>query len=157
MLTCSKCGKSKPLTNYRKGNRHCKRCAADYMKIWRTRHADRINAEKRAQYAIRYKNDPAVQEGYRRRRMTRLFGITPSDWDVMFEAQNGCCAICQRTEAASRGHKGNKHKRRLAIDHCHETGKVRGLLCSRCNLVLGWIENKELFARIMAYLHKSPY
>jgi hypothetical protein len=57
------------------------------------------------------------------------YGITIDDYNEMFAEQNGCCAICS-------GHQ-SEFKKSLAVDHCHETGIVRGLLCDHCNLALG--------------------
>jgi hypothetical protein len=56
------------------------------------------------------------------------YGITTDDYLVMLEAQNGVCVICQREDALGT---------RLCVDHCHETGRVRGLLCRKCNQTLG--------------------
>lgn len=58
------------------------------------------------------------------------FGITAEDWNKMFAAQNGCCAICLR-------HQAEISRRQLSVDHDHETGKVRGLLCHNCNIAIG--------------------
>src|SRR5690606_18260166 len=57
------------------------------------------------------------------------YGLTKPQWDDMFEAQGGACLLCDRTD------------QRLCVDHCHETGRVRGLLCHRCNAFLGVLEN----------------
>lgn len=57
----------------------------------------------------------------------------------MLEEQNGVCAICNQKQ---RGAKGNSNK--LCVDHNHETGKVRGLLCSFCNRFLGFIETGDM-------------
>lgn len=54
------------------------------------------------------------------------YGITSEEYDSFFKKQGGRCAICNQTS-----------KRRLAIDHCHDRGFVRGLLCSNCNTGLG--------------------
>ena len=64
---------------------------------------------------------------YLRTSRCRSFGITSEDYDRMFSEQNGVCAICSNPPT----------KRSLHIDHCHKTGKVRGLLCYRCNIMLG--------------------
>ncbi len=61
--------------------------------------------------------------------LKRTFGISIHDYDEMFERQNGKCAIC----GSDKGGMG----RSLAVDHCHATGKVRGLLCQQCNKGLG--------------------
>lgn len=66
------------------------------------------------------------------------FGISLDDYNRMFAAQHGKCAICKSTDA-----KGHHKSFRLAVDHDHETKKVRGLLCSACNRLLGRIENEK--------------
>jgi hypothetical protein len=58
------------------------------------------------------------------------YGITLSQYNDMFDLQEGCCAICDLTLEQT-------GKKRLYVDHCHTTGKVRGLLCQHCNFVLG--------------------
>jgi len=71
-----------------------------------------------------------------------LYGMSREQYDVMFAAQNGKCAICGRSE----------NKRRLAVDHNHRTKRVRALLCFDCNKKLGVIENKEFHLAAMEYL-----
>jgi Recombination endonuclease VII len=60
------------------------------------------------------------------------FGISLEDYEKILESQNGVCAICG-------GGAGRKNSR-FAVDHDHETGRVRGLLCLYCNTRLGWLE-----------------
>lgn len=57
------------------------------------------------------------------------YGISIFEYNVIFEEQSGCCAICKTHQS--------ELKTKLVVDHCHETNEVRGLLCSRCNLALG--------------------
>lgn len=70
----------------------------------------------------------------------RLYDITPEQYEAMLVAQDGRCAICRATEA---GGKGGWH-----VDHCHDTGKIRGLLCNCCNLMLGHAQDDS--ARLLA-------
>ena len=56
----------------------------------------------------------------------RLYGLEPGEYDCMVGSQGGVCAICERVPA-----------RGLVVDHDHDTGRVRGLLCSQCNLAMG--------------------
>jgi len=72
------------------------------------------------------------------------YGITKADWDAMFERQGRVCGIC--TSSVS--------KPSWATDHCHETGKVRGILCYRCNTMLGYIENEDLMLLASYYLRR---
>jgi hypothetical protein len=87
-------------------------------------------------------------------RLKRLFNITLEDYDNMLKSQNGTCAICKQTET-----KMNKFlgiPKRLAVDHCHMTGKVRGLLCFHCNSSIGKLKDSvELLQNAIEYLKKS--
>jgi len=72
----------------------------------------------------------------------------------MLEKQGGVCAVCKRPETA-RNQYGIK---RLAVDHDHETGKVRGLLCSKCNTGLGALDdNTGRLQACINYLNKSKF
>lgn len=71
------------------------------------------------------------------------YGITEEDYNEMLESQNGVCAICG----------GNNGQRSLAVDHCHETDKVRGLLCTGCNTAIGSLrDSPELCRNAALYL-----
>lgn len=73
------------------------------------------------------------------------FGITQADYDAMFERQAGACAICQCP--AEQSYKG------LHIDHDHITGRVRGLLCQRCNMALGLLgDDVDTISKAAAYI-----
>jgi len=63
------------------------------------------------------------------------YGITVADYEAMLTKQNGCCCICGKDRASPSG----RHKH-FSVDHCHATGRVRGLLCTGCNAKLGWFE-----------------
>jgi hypothetical protein len=80
------------------------------------------------------------------------YGITIEQYESMLVKQNNVCAICLRTETAT-----NRGKvKRLAVDHCHKTGKVRGLLCHNCNTTLGKYEDKpELIKKLIEYLESN--
>ncbi len=69
-----------------------------------------------------------------RHQLLKKYGLTFADYTALLAHQKGGCAICGRKRLDATG-------RRLAIDHCHRTSVVRGLLCSRCNRALGWFEN----------------
>jgi Recombination endonuclease VII len=102
----------------------------------------------REEYKVQQKTYRANNaEKHRDYKILKQFGVTASEYDRMLVAQNGVCAIC-RQEESSRHQKGSV--KRLAVDHCHSTGKVRGLLCERCNQVLGRIKDDSDIARGMA-------
>lgn len=78
------------------------------------------------------------------------YGIDAIDWLELYTKQNGKCAIC-----GSKGFVMNKdrHKRLLVIDHCHSTGKVRGLLCHQCNQGIGMFkENLEFLKNAVKHV-----
>lgn len=77
-----------------------------------------------------------LQEKERRRHLRNTFGITPEHFDLILKSQRGVCAICQSTTPG----KGiaNWH-----VDHDHETGRIRGILCGPCNTALGLIGDSE--------------
>ena len=75
-------------------------------------------------------------------RYQKGYGMSVEEYESMLEAQGGACRIC-----------GGRHVRALAVDHCHRTGRIRGLLCSNCNTALGMMKDDPLtVARAAAYL-----
>ena len=75
------------------------------------------------------------------------YGITAEEYAALLADQGGVCYICG----------GKSGKKRLAVDHDHRTGEVRGLLCKRCNRMLGYYrDNAGAFARAAAYLRIPP-
>lgn len=73
----------------------------------------------------------------------------------MIEDQDNKCAICNKEETCIDGRSVNKKPRRLSIDHCHVSGKVRGLLCHSCNTAIGKLKDDlELFKKAMDYIIK---
>ena len=77
------------------------------------------------------------------------YGITGDEYEALYIAQEGVCAICQRATGK---------RRRLAVDHDHDTGYVRGLLCKTCNYkVLGHLrDDTEALQRAIDYLNNAP-
>lgn len=108
---------------------------------------DRRTPEARVQY-YRERNI-AHRERYRNHHLKGTFGITVEQYGEMHKAQNGLCAICNEPETAMR--KGEVIN--LAVDHCHTTGAVRGLLCRDCNHTLGKMkEDSAALRRAADYL-----
>ena len=75
--------------------------------------------------------------------VSRKFGISQAEYSALYKNQNGVCAICCNPETATR----NGVVRSLAVDHCHESGRVRGLLCSNCNTALGKFKDDATIIR----------
>ena len=164
MKRCSKCGELKSLDQYyaAKGCRDglrgdCKSCFAARAKARYAEKSDEIKA-----YVKRWQQENAEYvRAYRKRRrqeirglgrnayLKRVFGITLEDFEAMLSAQGGGCAICGR--AAPEGTS-------LHVDHDHETGVVRGLLCFTCNGALGmFTENEEYLARATDYVSSGGF
>ena len=79
---------------------------------------------------------------------TRKYGLTPDDYNAMLARQGGGCFVCKRPES-QRSTVGKL--RRLAIDHDHQTGRVRALLCHRCNTAIGLIEEDPEWAVALSH------
>ena len=83
--------------------------------------------------------------------LKRSYGITIQEYEVLFQKQNGKCAICNLPE--TKINKKDKQFKKLAVDHCHKTGKIRGLLCFACNGSLGKFKDSiELLQNAIEYL-----
>lgn len=88
---------------------------------------------KRRAMGDRYRErNPLYQRLYR-------YGVTAEQYEALIDAQAGLCAICRTAEP---GGKGGWH-----VDHCHETGKVRGLLCHHCNIAIGYFKDDPALIR----------
>lgn len=135
---CTVCGEAKILDDfYPRSDEYglqsaCKPCKVDRTRRWRE-----SNREKSA--ALVHKS-----------KLKTTYGMTVDEYDFMLKQQGGVCAICEKPETAR--HQGGKI-RRLGVDHCHSTGRVRKLLCIHCNLLLGYIEKSRAPLRsVLAYL-----
>ena len=107
-------------------------------------------AGKEAQRKYDTANPEKVKLKNRRCKLKRAYGISIEDYDSMLLLQEGKCAICGSTDS---GKKDNT----FSIDHDHNTGKVRSLLCSNCNFVLGLVgDNISILQKSIDYIKKHP-
>lgn len=98
---------------------------------------------------LKYYDKDATRRNRRNLFLVKKYGITLLDYENLLNEQNFLCKICKTSETS-------KKKMGLAVDHCHETGKVRGLLCNRCNRALGlFVDNVEILTEAVNYLEKG--
>lgn len=108
-----------------------------------------VAARKRASLSIEER-----QLHDRRRNLRKCFGISLEEYGRMLEEQNGQCAICGNDEQDV--HPATGKLQYLAVDHDHETGKIRGLLCGRCNKGLGlFYDNVNTLNAAINYLKRN--
>ncbi len=152
--TCSSCQINKPVAEFGKQSVRpdglevaCKAC----MKERAAKRYEDPKTRKRILDATarwRERNPDADADKHLRRK----YGITLERYNELFEAQGGVCALCKKGEATKRRKKG-EGRERLAVDHCHDTGRVRGLLCFKCNTAIGSLGDTEEDARrVVEYL-----
>jgi hypothetical protein len=104
----------------------------------------------------KYKDFSIVEKQHHRERiwnakLKREYGITSKIYYELLEKQNGVCGICGCKSTDSNA---KTIDTKLCVDHCHLTGKVRGLLCRKCNLALQVVENTLFVQKAITYLGK---
>lgn len=149
---CRYCNTEKPLLEFyahrgtadKRANK-CKRCAQEYERQRRAK-----DHEKYREYLREWRAaNPDRQRQMMRNWRLKLYGLTSDDYIAMYEQQDGRCKICGQSGEAFGG-------RRLHIDHDHDTGKVRGLLCGLCNTGIGHLGDSPERLRIAAsYLEEA--
>lgn len=147
---CSMCGEMKPLSEFyelacRPGKLHwrCKDC----NKKWNTEHYPKYKKRMAERTLIWRKQHPNYH-------ITRYSGLSETEIEKIIREHGLVCDICNFKDEGFRERKNKP--RRVNIDHDHKTGKIRGMLCSRCNLILGRFEdNINLFHSAIGYLKKS--
>lgn len=103
--------------------------------------SEKGKAQKKAHYLL---NKEKYQHSERDRQYQKMYGISVDDYNRMLEEQGGVCKICGTDKPNTAG------KKYFAIDHCHSTGVVRGLLCNVCNVAVGFVEKH--YRRVAVYL-----
>lgn len=153
MKQCRKCQQEKPDTDFNKQPRnrdglqsYCKLCGAESSrkankrilaenpnadrernKAWRQANPEKVRAYSKKHYLA----FPEKQKLRDRRAGLKRYGLTLDTYAQMLAAQGGVCLVC----------KNPPDTKALAVDHCHTTKKVRGLLCDRCNRAIGHLED----------------
>lgn len=161
MKRCTKCGANKLECEFYANpmgagglRSECKDCTKAYRarryradparEIERVRDWQQANSEHLRAYRREYRKGRKVQD--REGHLRRKFGITQGDYERMLAEQGGGCAICGRPPG----------RVSLHVDHDHESGRVRGLLCVSCNNALGQLqESHDLLVEAMRYLDRD--
>lgn len=161
---CNSCNGVKPLDDFyanprgRGGLRpECKSCTKTRRREWYIRNSAReiervrqwalANPDKVAERIAAARGSDEKKLSDRKSHLKRKYGMTLADFDRMFAAQGGVCAICGEARP---------EERTLHVDHDHATGMIRGLLCFRCNNALGdFREEVELFRSAADYLDRD--
>ena len=162
MRRCTRCGELRPLAAFyreksgRGGYRSdCKACFAARAKQWYLNNREPVIARVKAWQQANPERVKATREAARARRgpidrdarLRRVFGLSSDDYAAMLAEQGGGCALCGRIPPPGRS---------LHVDHNHETGVVRGLLCFRCNAGIGQFrEDKLRLADAIVYLARG--
>ena len=163
MKRCKKCGESKPLSEFheatgmRDGHRsECKACSREIRRAWYA-----ANRQSSIAYVKRWQQENkehlhAYRREYRKGRkaedrdahLRRTFGITSTDYEELLARQGGGCGICGKRPG----------KISLHVDHDHETGEIRGLLCVGCNNALGQFhDDPMLLERATDYVSSETW
>lgn len=132
------CHRGHPLTPNNvytyKSYRACRQCRLDRCKSRRQANPEGYRAE--------WKRWTIENPQKYKKHVLRLYGMTPEEFDRKLVDQAGLCAICRDRAARE-------------VDHNHDTGRVRGLLCHRCNILVGAIErNQSRLNDVLAYLER---
>lgn len=140
---CSRCRLVLPLDRFSRRNDRpnssCRACVVAATRAWK-----QANPEKHAAQRERVR-----ESGKQREYDLRRYNMTPADYDRLLEAQGGTCAICGVVS-------GSRSGRRLVVDHNHATGRVRGLLCFRCNTAIGKLgDSVHGLRNALAYLERA--
>jgi len=161
MKRCKVCGVTKALDDFYKatgaqdGHRsECKACNLARKKLWYSENREAVIAKVKEWQATNRDRHNAYQREYRRTRgpamreghLRRTFGLSQANYDDLLPKQGGGCRICGRKPG----------KVALHVDHDHETGEIRGLLCVSCNNALGQFhDDPRLLARAIEYVDDS--
>lgn len=154
MKSCTGCQQTKPKSDFYKDavkkdgyKNKCKTCQAAREKAWSESHKASVSAYGREYYR---KNKEVYILRARVRSLKKNYNLTLGDYAHMLQSQDFVCAACKTNNPGGKG--------TFVVDHCHTSGAVRGLLCNKCNLVLGTVKDSSAHLHHLAhYLEVSKH
>ena len=146
MKVCTVCKENKELAEFHNSKTYkdgkCYRC---------------ITCDRKARAQYKDANRDRFREVSRNKRVRHVHGLEPEDYRRMLDSQGGVCAICKTDNVGGRNSL-NTHLMHFAIDHCHNSGVIRGLLCNCCNRGIGLLDEDPLvMAEAIKYLTKQTH
>jgi hypothetical protein len=158
---CKKCQTEKPIADFwisdkERGYRrcNCKDCDRNTAREYYANNPT-YKEKAKANSASWQKANPRSAFSTWKHSIKHKYGMLPDDYERMLKEQDGKCALCGTEDIGRTGKKGKWSAGRWNIDHCHRTGRVRGLLCHTCNVRVGAYEKlAELvgLGKVMEYL-----
>jgi len=146
MKTCSICKGAKPINEFvqdkRKGRgvgSHCKKCHNMRSSVWYKNNKEQAMASTKGWKKSHPINTKLSQL---KQNLKRMYGLTIEEYDAILMSQGGLCLICHTDTPGGRG--------RFHVDHDHDTGKIRGLLCHGCNIAIGHMREDPRILRSAA-------
>lgn len=137
---CTSCRDEKPIL----GNFYPKRVRQDGVQTY-TAQCISCQTIARNEY---YLNNPEKKKATNRKSQLTKYGITPEDFDNLYNEQKGCCKGC--------GIHQSELAKRISVDHDHATNKVRGLLCQPCNTIIGLAkEDPNTLLELVNYINEN--
>lgn len=154
LKSCSTCLESKPAFLFYKVSKNkdkyrssCKKCL-NKLSNEVEKNRRKIDEEYRQKLIKKHRNYKKTENYIVSTRVKSLlskYGLSIQQYNELFFSQNGCCAICKTDQ--------KNLQKRLFVDHCHDSGKVRGLLCSKCNHAIGLLnDNSSIIKNAMEYV-----
>ena len=145
---CKKCGKEKPLTEFRQRHKNpdrwewsCKKCRS----LQARNNPNRETNVEKYRKTDKYKNSI-------KKSVVSKYGLTVEEYNSMVESVGGLCEICRQPETRT----FNGKVRALSIEHCHLTNKVRGIVCDNCNTALARTqESIQILESMIEYLKRN--
>lgn len=150
---CNTCKKTKSLDNFHKDSKatsgvsyRCKDCAKKASKDWRGLNPEKSREKIKELFLL---NKDKYYNSHKDRQLEKKYSITRESYEQMLHDTGGQCRICSRVF-------GTRAYTKPVIDHCHETGKTRGLICRQCNIGLGaFRDNTDALTNAIKYLEDT--